>query len=170
MDWCWAKWIIKSNYPVQHQGINACLHGMKVQLYQLGPGLSMCQWRVSLQCSESLCHGHGGVGPSIFTCKHRLLFAPLNRCTVKVAKYCSCPSPLLIFAPLHLLFSHLGCSLFPRTESLNNWGVAATFAAPRTSAACLRPCDQVGKGGYQVDCFSVLTEGQSTTLHPIGRW
>lgn len=36
------KRIIKINCLVQHQGVNTCLHGMKVHLYQQGLGLCDC--------------------------------------------------------------------------------------------------------------------------------
>lgn len=36
------KRIIKNNHLVQHQGVSACLHCMKVHLYQLGLGLCDC--------------------------------------------------------------------------------------------------------------------------------
>lgn len=165
-----GKWIFKSGCPVKHQGINACVHGMKLHLYQLRLELSMCQCRVEnvTLVLRKIMPWTCLLRTLYLACKHCLLSTPLNRCIVEVSKHCSCPSPLLIFAPLILLLGHLTCNLFPRAESC--WGVAATFLTPKTSAACLKPCGWVGKGCCQVDCFSILTESQNTALRPTGRW
>lgn len=130
------KRIIKNNHLVQHQGVSVCLDGMKVHLYQLGLGLL---W-LSHQCSQSLPHGGRAFGPSVLTCLHHQTDSQL-----KGTKHHSCPSIWLAFALLHLLSYHLLWNLSPRAVTLHNWAAAATFAATRTSATCLRPCDQVGK-------------------------